>query len=361
MNSVFKENISNSSYVHFYIIFHLVIAFEKNKLNVHSYRRTKMKQILIMFLFSLFMISCVSTASQHIDSSQSNGNNTTQTSPKYNKQETFNPITFNQVTEPGARIIEISNRFKFAEGPASDRNGNLFFTDISTCRIYKFSVDGQLKVFRENTGGANGLFFDKKGSLLACEGDNGRLVSINQSGSIKVLADRYNKKRFNKPNDLWIDPRGGVYFSDPAYGARVVQDGEHVYYLTPDRSRVVRVVDDMVRPNGMIGTPDGKFIYITDWGAKKTFRYRVNDDGTLSDRSFFAPVGSDGMTIDNLGNIYLTENNVLVYGPSGNMIQEILVPGRPTNVCFGDSDGKTLFITARSSVYSIRMITGRTP
>ena len=171
-----------------------------------------------------------------------------------------------------------------------------------------------------------------------------------------VLADEYDKTRFNKTNDLWIDPKGGVYFSDPAYGgAQVVQDGEHVYYITPDRTRVSRVIDDMVRPNGLIGTPEGKTLYVTDAGARETFRYRINDDGTLSDKRLFVSVGSDGMTIDTEGNVYLTEDGVLAFDPAGKLIERIAVANRPTNVCFAGSDRRTLFITARSSVYSIRM------
>lgn len=259
------------------------------------------------------------------------------------------------VIAPGAALVELADGFEFTEGPAADAQGNVFFTDIRTSRIYKWSVDGQLSTFRSNSGGANGLFFDRDGNLLACEGDNGRLVSIDPQGNVTVLADKYNNKRFNKPNDLWIDPKGGVYFSDPAYQAQVVQDGEHVYYLTPDRNDVIRVVNDMVRPNGIIGTPDGKVLYVTDHGAKKTYMYDINSDGTLSNKTLFTSIGSDGMTIDDEGNIYLTENSVLVYDSAGNRIEEISIPERPTNVCFGGTDGHTLFITARSSFHSIRM------
>jgi sugar lactone lactonase YvrE/formylglycine-generating enzyme required for sulfatase activity len=260
------------------------------------------------------------------------------------------------VMAPGAKIVELADGFQFTEGPAADAEGNVFFTDIPANRIHQWSVDGQLSTFRENSGGANGLFFDKDGNLLACEGDNGRLVSINPQGNVTVLADKYDNKPFNKPNDLWIDPKGGIYFSDPVYGrAPVVQDGEHVYYLTPDRKSAIRVIDDLVRPNGIIGTFDGKTLYVTDHGAKKTYRYNINDDGTLSDKTLFAPIGADGMTIDSEGNIYLTENGVLVYDSAGNQIETIDVPQRPANVCFGSADGKTLFITARESIYSIRM------
>jgi len=256
---------------------------------------------------------------------------------------------------PGAKLVELADGFRFTEGPAADADGNVFFSDLLTSRIYKWSVDGQLTDFRKNSGGANGLFFDRDGTMVICEGDNGRLTAIDPKGNVTVLAYQYNNIRFNKPNDLWIDPKGGVYFSDPAYQARVVQDGEHVYYLTPDRDRVIRVIDDMTRPNGIIGLPSGKMLYVTDHGAGKAFRYDINSDGTLYNKTLFAPIGSDGMTIDNMGNIYLTENGVLIYDPAGNRIDEIKIPVQPTNVCFGGKDGKTLFVTARTSFYSIRM------
>jgi len=259
----------------------------------------------------------------------------------------------------GADLVELGRDFQFTEGPAVDAEGNIFFTDVRASEIHKWSVGGKLSVFRTDTGGANGLFFDRDGNLLACEGGNGRVVSIAPTGAVTVLADTYDGKRFNKPNDLWIAPTGGVYFSDPIYGRTPRrQDGEHVYYITPGRKKVLRVIDDMVRPNGIVGTPDGETLYVTDHGAKKTYRYDVNADGTLTGKKLFAPIGSDGMTIDANGNVYLTAEAVLVVDSTGKQIGRIEVPVRPTNVCFGGRDRRTLFITARSSVYSIRMRVG---
>lgn len=261
------------------------------------------------------------------------------------------------VVAPGAQVIKLAGGFSFTEGPASDAAGNIFFTDIPNNRIHKWSLDGKLSIFRENSGGANGLFFDKSGNLLACEGGGRRLVSINKQGKVKVLAEEYKDKRFNSLNDLWIDQKGGIYFTDPRYGSRddMQQDGEHVYYLSPDRKEIKRVIDDMVRPNGLIGTPDGKILYVTDNGGGKTFRYTINEDGTLSNKKLFAPQGSDGMTIDNQGNIYLTSRAVVVYNKNGEKIEEIAGPEGPANVCFGGKDKRTLFITARTSLYSVRM------
>jgi gluconolactonase len=266
------------------------------------------------------------------------------------------------VVAPGAKVVKLAGGFRFTEGPAADAQGNVFFTDIPNNRIHKWSLDGsplggKLSTFREDSGGANGLFFDKSGNLLACEGGGRRLVSISPQGGVTVLADKYQGKRFNSLNDLWIDRKGGIYFTDPRYGNRdgMEQDGEHVYYLSSDRKKLTRVVDDMVRPNGVIGTLDGKLLYIADHGDGKTFVYTVNEDGTLSNKKLFAPEGSDGMTIDNEGNIYLTTSVVAVYDKKGEKVETIQVPERPANVCFGGADKRTLFVTARTSLYSVKM------
>jgi len=258
---------------------------------------------------------------------------------------------------PQAKVEKLADSFEFTEGPAADVGGNVFFTDIPNSRIHKWSAGGELSTFLENSGRANGLFFDTDGNLLACAGGTGRLVSIDPRGKVTVLADKYQGKPFNSPNDLWRHPRGGIYFTDPRYGRRenLPQDGEHVYYLSCDRKSLVRVINDMVRPNGLIGTPDGKLLYVADHGADKTYIYTINHDGTLSGKKLFAPQGSDGMTIDERGNIYLTAAAVSVYDSAGRKIQTIDVPERPSNVCFGGKDKKTLFITARKSLYSVRM------
>jgi len=261
------------------------------------------------------------------------------------------------VVAPGAKVEKLAGGFKFTEGPAADAKGNIFFTDIPNNRIHKWSLAGLLSTFRANSGGSNGLYFDRKGNLLACEGGGRRLVSIDPKGEVTVLADKYQNKKFNSLNDLWIDPKGGIYFTDPRYGRRdnLEQDGEHVYYLLPDRKKLIRVIDDMVRPNGIIGTRNGKVLYVTDHGGKKTFMYTINKDGTLSNKKLFAPEGSDGMTIDNEGNVYLTTRAVVVYNKKGEKIETIEIPERPANVCFGGKDKRTLFITARTSLYSVRM------
>jgi len=257
----------------------------------------------------------------------------------------------------GATVQKLAGGFKFTEGPATDTTGNILFTDIPNNRIHGWSLNGKLSTFREDSRGANGLFFGKHGHVLACEGGGRRLVSIAPDGTLTVLADSYNHKPFNSLNDLWIHPSGRIYFTDPRYGNRdgMEQDGEHVYSLSPDRKTVARVISDMVRPNGLIGTPDGKTLYVADNGGRKTFVYAIQEDGSLAHKKLFAPEGSDGMTIDQQGNVYLTTRAVRIYNPKGTLIETIQVPEGPPNVCFGGKDRTTLFITARTSLYSVQM------
>lgn len=263
------------------------------------------------------------------------------------------------VVAPGAKVEKLAGGFVFTEGPAADGKGNVFFTDIPNNKIHKWSPAEGVSIFLENSGGANGLFFDKAGNLSACQMGDRKLVSIDKQGKITVLADKYNGKRLNSANDLWIDPKGGVYFTDPRYGRRddLEQDGEHVYYLAPNRKKLIRVIDDMIRPNGLIGTGDGKRLYVADPGSGQTYVYKINADGSLSDKKLFAMEGSDGMTIDNEGNIYLTTDAVQVYDSKGLHKETIKVPERPSNVSFGGKNKQTLFITARTGFYSIKMRT----
>ena len=268
------------------------------------------------------------------------------------------PDDTESVVADGAEITLVADGFQFAEGPAADDKGHLYFSDITANRIYAWSESDGLSVFRENSGGANGLFLDYLGNLLVCEGDAKQVSVIDGSGNASVLAHEYDGRLLNEPNDLWSTPEGGVYFTDPVYNGTRTQDGEHVYYLSRKTGRLTRVIDDLVRPNGIVGTADGKQLYVTDHGDGKTYRYDIESDGTLSNKELFVSVGGDGMTLDDEGNVYLCGDGVFVYDTQGNKIEEILLPEQPTNVCFGGEDGHTLFITTRTGVYSLKMRVG---
>lgn len=259
---------------------------------------------------------------------------------------------------PGAEPRVISQGHVFTEGPAADDTGKVFFTDIPKSLIFTWDPEtDKTSSYMGETGGANGLYFDKDGYLVMCQGTARQVAFTDGDHNITVMADGYNGKKLNSPNDCWVDPKNGVYFTDPRYGKTddLEQGGEHVYYITPGENKIIRVIDDMVRPNGLIGSPDGKTLYVADHGGKKTWRYSIKEDGTLSDKKLFCEMGSDGMTMDEKGNIYLTWDHVEVYSPEGKHIQTIQMPQQPANVTFGGKDYKTLVATCRTKVYALPM------
>jgi len=265
------------------------------------------------------------------------------------------------IIAPGATLQKLAGDFVFTEGPACDREGNVFFTDQPNDRILKWSIDGKLSTFMQPCGRANGLSFDREGNLWACADEKNELWRIDPARKATVVVKDYQGKLLNGPNDVWIRPGGGLYFTDPYYQRPYWKRGpkemdECVYYLAPDHKTLTRVVDDLKQPNGIIGTPDGKLLYVADIGARKTFHYRIQPDGSLKDKKLFCEMGSDGMTIDSEGNIYLTGKGVSVFDPSGKKIEQIDVPEPwSANVCFGGKGRQMLFISATKGLYGLRM------
>lgn len=268
------------------------------------------------------------------------------------------------IVAANAKVKKLGEGFSFTEGPAVDADGNVYFTDQPNNKIIKWSADnGEIEVFMSEAGRSNGMYFDKNGNLLACADMDNQLWSIDANGKHTVLVNDYKGKRLNGPNDLWIAPDGGIFFTDPLYkrpywdrDPEMQQDGEHVYYLSPNRKKLIRVDENLEKPNGIIGTPDGKQLYVADIGAGKTYRYDIGKNGKLNNKTLFAEMGSDGMTIDERGNIYLTGNGVTVFDKEGEQIAHIPIEENWTaNVCFGGSDRKTLFITAMGAVYGLEM------
>ena len=263
---------------------------------------------------------------------------------------------------PGAQLQKLAGEFAFTEGPACDAQGNVFFTDQPNDRILEWSVGGKLSTFLQPCGHANGLCFDGKGSLWACADGRNELWRISPAGKVAVVVTNYRGKLLNGPNDVWVRPDGGLYLTDPFYkrdywqrGASE-QDAQGVYYLPPGGKELTRVVGDLHVPNGIIGTPDGKTLYVGDLGAGKTWAYDIERDGSLSHQRLFCGLGSDGMTIDSAGNVYLTGQGVTVFDRAGRQITQIPVPeGWTGNVCFGGKDRSTLFITAGKSLYALSM------
>jgi gluconolactonase len=266
------------------------------------------------------------------------------------------------VIAPGAKVEKLAGDFQFTEGPAADADGNVFFTDQPNDRILKWGTDGKLSTFLKPSGRSNGLCFDAKGNLWACADEKNELWRIDPAGKMEVIVKDYRGKLLNGPNDVWVRPDGGVYFTDPFYkrpywkrGA-TEQDVQGVYFVNPDHKGIIRVADDLQQPNGIIGTPDGKTLYVADIRAGKTYTYAIQAEGTLKDKRLFCELGSDGMTIDADGNVYLTGKGVTVFDKDGKKIEQIAVPEPWTaNVCFGGKDKKTLFITASKGLYGLQM------
>ena len=263
-----------------------------------------------------------------------------------------------------AKLTLVSDEYKFTEGPAVDKNGDIYFTDQPNDRIVKWdAATNTVSDYMKPSGRANGLYFDHDGNLLAAADEKNELWSIAPDKKVTVLIDDYEEKKLNGPNDLWVDLNGGIYFTDPFYKrswwkhSEPEQSARRVYYL-PKGNSVPRIVadDNFEQPNGIIGSPDGKTLYVSDNGAKKTYSYTIEANGNLTNKKLFADMGSDGMTLDNQGNVYLTGDGVTVFNSKGEQIEHIDVPESWTaNVTFGGPEQKTLFITAMDSAYTLEM------
>jgi gluconolactonase len=282
----------------------------------------------------------------------------------------FTHFSFGQIMDNAsivkneAKLVKIGSGFIFTEGPAVDKMGNVFFTDQPNNTIVKWSANsGQLNIFSDDSGRANGLYFDQNGNLLACADMDNQIWSFSPDGKHKVLLDLYDGKKLNGPNDLWVHPNGGIFFTDPLYKRNYwtrnpdrQQDGEHVYFMSKDGKKVERVETTLVKPNGIVGSANGKLLYVADIGGKKTYSYRINKNNQLIDKKLFAEMGSDGMTLDQKGNVYLTGDGVTVFNKKGIKIAHIPLNARWTaNVCFGGSDKSTLFITSMDGLYTLDM------
>jgi gluconolactonase len=269
-----------------------------------------------------------------------------------------NPV----LIQSGAQLEKLADGFMFTEGPSADAMGNVYFTDQPNNRIMAWNITGELSTFMQPCGRSNGLSFDKDGYLWACADEKNELWKVAPDKSIEIIPLKFQDKNLNGPNDLWINKNGEIYFTDPFYKrpwwshTTMPQNCQAVYHLSSDHKTLVRVSDDLVQPNGIVGTPDGKILYIADIGDNKTWSFTINEDGTLRNKKLFCNMGSDGMTMDVKGNIYLTGNGVTIFDRTGRQIGTINVPEKWTaNVCFGDKDMKSLFITSSKGLYRIRM------
>lgn len=268
----------------------------------------------------------------------------------------------NRIIQDGAQLEKLADGFLFTEGPSADSEGNVFFTDQPNDRIMVWRASGVLETFLQPGGRSNGLAFDNNGNLWACADEKNEFWMIAKDKNISIFPFRFKEKLLNGPNDLWIAADGGIFFTDPYYKRpwwehnSMPQEIQGVYFVSPDMKTVTRIINDLKQPNGIVGTPDGKTLFVADIGANKTWKYTVNKDGTVDNKQLFCELGSDGMTIDSKGNIYLTGKGVTVFDKNGKKIGNIPVPENWTaNVCFGDKDMKSLFITASKGLYRIKL------
>lgn len=269
----------------------------------------------------------------------------------------------NKIVENNAEIRLVSDQFSFTEGPAADKLGNVYFTDQPNDKIYFWDwKTNKIAEFRTGSGRANGTFFDENDNLITCSDENGQILKINKSGVAEILIKDFNGKRLNGPNDLWLDKKGGIYFTDPLYVRDYWKDfhqeikEKNLYYRNSEGE--IYKIDTFTQPNGIVGSQKFKKLYVSDIDAGKTYVYDIIGDGKLANKKLFCNLGSDGMTLDNQGNLYITGNGVTVFNKNGEQIHHISVPENWTaNVTFGGENFSTLFITASKSVYTLPMKT----
>jgi sugar lactone lactonase YvrE len=260
------------------------------------------------------------------------------------------------VVPEGEAVRKLADGFKFTEGPAKGKDGRIYFNDIPNERTHVYDPKtGETAVHRENTGRANGLMFDAEGGLYACEG-GARRVTRQVGDEVRVVVDAFEGKKLNSPNDLALDNEGGLYFTDPRYGkdrSDMELEKESVYYVDGE-GKVNLATEDVVKPNGIIFSPDFETLYIADPGAETIWAFEVEEEGVLGKKRKLAGIGSDGMTVDERGNVYCTwKGEVWIFSPEGEEIARIACPEGPANCTFGGPEGKTLYITARTGFYAI--------
>jgi gluconolactonase len=263
-----------------------------------------------------------------------------------------------------AKVEKLSGGFKFTEGPLWQRRGFLLFSDIPTNTIYQWTPDGKISVFRRPAGHPNGNTLDREVRLITAEHDR-RLVRTEKDGTVSILAERYEGKRLNSPNDVVVKSDSSIYFTDPPYGISKKQEelGFYGVYRLAAGGTLKLLTKEMVRPNGLAFSPDEKKLYVSDSQKGHIRVFQVKADGTLAHGRVFAQLKGptnkgvpDGMKVDVKGNVYCSgPEGVWIFSNAGQMLGKIILPEVVTNLAWGDKDYKMLYITAGTSLYRIRL------
>ncbi len=282
----------------------------------------------------------------------------------FGREASAQPAAFDStgIISNGSSVHLVSRQFGFTEGPAADSAGNIFFTDQPNDCIWEYSSDEQLSLYLHPSRRSNGLYIDRQGRLVSAADLLNELWWMGPDKTFHFLMPGYRGHRLNGPNDLWMNAAGDIWFTDPYYqrpwwsGVHPKAAREWTYFLAKGSNTPVMVDSTLVKPNGIVGTADGQFLFVADIAAGKTYRFRIGANGRLSEKMLFAPQGSDGMTLDEKNNLYLAGNGITVYNSTGKKIAFISVPEEwAANLCFGGKDRKRLFITASRGIYTLPM------
>lgn len=314
-------------------------------------------KIATISLLLIVLSLAVSNPSQKL-----RGNLTKLTAQTENREE---KNTVQDILDDSAKLEKVAGDFQFIEGPIWHPDGFLLFSDIPANIIYKFASNQQVEVFRRPSGKANGNTLDKENRLLTAEHENRRVSRTEKDGKVITLADRYEGKRLNSPNDLVVKSDGSIYFTDPSYGVSKEQEelGFYGVYRLASDGKLTLLVKDLVLPNGLAFSPDEQKLYVNNSEAKYIAVYDVKPDGTVTNERLFADLkdasqggAPDGLKVDLQGNVYSTgPGGVWILSPDGKLLGKISVPETTTNLAWGESDRKTLYITANTSLYRIRL------
>ena len=257
-------------------------------------------------------------------------------------------------------VEKVAGGFVKSEGPVWSKSGYLLFSDFETARTYKLVPPKEVSTFREHTNGANGNARDTAGNLYSCERDGRKVIATAKDGAQVTIADRWEGKKLNSPNDIVVRRDGMIYFTDPASSA--VHEPQEigfngVYSVTP-AGRISLVTRSMARPNGVALSPDGRILYVADSDARNVMAFDLDADGNTSrGREFINSIdGSpDGLRVAKGGNLYIACRGIAVYTAAGKFLRMIQIPEQPSNCAFGDPDLRTLYVTARTSLYRVRV------